>query len=116
MLVLCNVPETEKADLEWACAISVPQDSTDISVPHELEEIVVPGKKCATTIHRGSYHGLPKAWGDLCMKWVPSQKLRPAKGSRENVHFEVYVKGCGDGTKEEDLETQLFWPIEQAEE
>ena len=113
MLVLCDVPKTEKPDLVWACAALIPDN--DVTLPQGLEEIIVPGKRCATTIHRGAYEGLPAAWGDLCMKWVPSQNLKPAEGSRENVHYEVYVKGCADGTKTEDLETQLFCPVEDME-
>ena len=112
MLVLCNVPTTEKPDLVWACGIRVESGK---EMPEGLEEIIVPGRKCATAIHKGGYEGLPKSWGNLCMKWIPSQNLCPAKGSRECPHFEVYLNSCATGTKTEDLETQLFCPVEEKE-
>ncbi|CAB9530169.1 Transcriptional regulator, ARAC family [Seminavis robusta] len=116
MLVLCDVPNTKnKEDLVWAAAMLIP-DSVESKVPEGLEEIVVEGRRCATSMHRGGYEGLPKSWGQLCMKWIPSQKLRPCKGSRECPHYEVYMNDCSNGTKKEDLETQLFAPVEPAEE
>jgi PhnB protein len=107
MLVLCDVPNTEKHDLVWACSLLIEDSSTPL--PEGLEEIMVPGRRCATTIHHGGYEGLPKSWGDLCMNWVPAQGLKPAVGSRDNVHYEVYI----DCSKE-DLKTQLFCPLEEA--
>lgn len=110
MLVLCDVPKTDKADLVWACATLIPDKNgsdKNLSLPQGLEEIIVPGKRCATTVHRGGYEGLPTAWGDLCMKWVPSQNLKPAAGSRENVHYEVYMN-----MNKDNMETQLFCPVE----
>lgn len=109
MLVLCNVPTTDKEDLEWAVTALIPppeQGAELLSVPNGSEEIIVPGRHCATTMHCGPYEGLPKAWGQFCMEWIPSQNLVPMTGSYENVHFEIYEKGCWNGFKE--FETQLF--------
>ena len=112
MLVLCDVPTTDKADLEWAVAVLIPQDEENkketLLVPTGLQEILVPGRRCATTMYVGPYDGLPKAWGQLCMEWVPSQNLMPMKGSYDNVHYEVYVKWEGDSP-----ETQLYCPIQE---
>ena len=108
MLVLCDVPNTAKKDLDWAVAVLVDEK---VEVPEGLEEIVIPANKFATAIHRG-FDGLPQSWGKLCNTWVPSQGLKPAKGSRELVHFEVYLnwKDSSEGNKDEFL-TQIFCPV-----
>jgi predicted transcriptional regulator YdeE len=114
MLYLCNCSTTDKEDLEWAVAALIPPPDHDaelLSVPNGLEEIIVPGRRCATTMHCGPYEGLPKSWGHLCMEWIPSQNLMPMTGSYENVHFEIYEKGCWNGSKE--LETQLYCPVQE---
>ena len=111
MLVLCDVPNTEKVDLVWATAIRVPSKLENI--PDGLEEIVAPAGKFATTIHKGGYEGLPKAWGNLCHNWMPSHNLKPAKGSRKCIHYEVYLNDCSDGTtNKEDLVTRIYAPVE----
>lgn len=109
MLVLCDVPNTEKADLVWATAIRVPSTLEDI--PDEPEEIVIPAGRYGTTIHKGGYEGLPKAWGNLCREWIPSHNLNPSKVSRECIHYDVYLNDCSDGqTKKEDL-LSLLWAL-----
>jgi DNA gyrase inhibitor GyrI len=114
MLVLCDVPTTDKENLEWAVAVLIPPDQAELKVLTGLEEIIVPGRRCATTMHCGPYEGLPKAWGQLCMEWIPSQgNLMPMHGSYENVHYEVYEQGCWNGAKE--FETQLFCPVQEKE-
>lgn len=122
MLVLCDVPTTDKQDLEWAVALCMPEEHSHVSVPEELEEIVVPGHdRVATSIHHGPYQGLPKAWGTLCQTWIPLQNLQPMKGSREHVHYEIYIKAYGDfengdDCDEQQLETQLFCPVQDVSE
>lgn len=110
MLVLCDVRNTEKDDLEWACGLRVPTTQTT-NVPEGLEEIVVMGRRCVTALHKGSYSTVARRWGGLCMQWIPSQNLKPATGSRDCPHFEVYLNNPTD-VKEEDLLTQLYCPIE----
>lgn len=117
MLVLCDVPTTAKEDLEWAVALSMPEHHSQVAVPDGLQEIIVPAQdRVATTVHCGPYQGLPKAWGNLCFQWIPSQNLLPMKGSREHVHYEIYIKACADDTEnngdEQQLETQLFCPVQ----
>lgn len=119
MLVLCDVPTTAKEDLEWAVALSMPEAHSQVAVPKGLEEIFAPGQdRVATTVHRGPYQDLPKAWGNLCHQWIPSQNLQPVKGSREHVHYEIYVKACADDTEnngdddDQQLETHLFCPVQ----
>jgi DNA gyrase inhibitor GyrI len=115
MLVLCDVPTTDKESLEWAVAVLIPPEHAKLSVLNGLEEFIVPGRRCATTMHYGPYEGLPKAWGQLCMEWIPSQgNLMPMHGSNENVHYEIYEKGFWNGSKE--LETQLFCPVQERED
>ncbi|KAG7342494.1 GyrI-like small molecule binding domain containing protein [Nitzschia inconspicua] len=111
MLVLCDVPTTDKEDLEWAVSLLIPEQHKTVTVPEGLEEIIVPGHaRVATTLLVGPYEGLPKAWGNLVMEWIPSQGLKPITGSRQAVHYEVYVKACEDG--HDPSETQLYCPVQ----
>lgn len=107
MLVLCDVPNTAREDLVWACGIAVwDKDTMDKGPPvdSEMVEIKVPAGKYATVLHRGEYTGLPKAWGDLCTKWIPSQGLSPCTGARDMPHYEVYLSM-------DPMETQLYCPV-----
>mmetsp|Transcript_9194 Transcript_9194/g.18505 ORF Transcript_9194/g.18505 Transcript_9194/m.18505 type:complete len:187 (-) Transcript_9194:274-834(-) len=106
MLVLCDVPHTAKEDLVWACGIHIMDDGTEHghSAPQEMVELKVPAGKYATVLYRGEYAGLPKAWGNLCHKWIPSQGLSPRTGTRDMPHYEVYLSM-------DPMETQLFCPV-----
>lgn len=112
LLVLCDVPNTDKNDLMWACGVRTALDST--LLPKGVEELVVKGRCHATAIHKGAYEKLPKAWGALCMDWIPKQQnLKICQGSRECPHFEIYLN-TPETSKTEDLETKLYCPVEIA--
>jgi len=114
MLVLCDVPHTAKEDLVWACGILMTDDDDVKNPPNdEMIAVKIPKGKYATILHKGDYAGLPKSWGNLCMTWIPSQGLCPRKGSRDMPHYEVYLKNdMGPDDPKENLETQLFCPVE----
>ncbi len=64
-----------------------------------------PATDVVRTVYRGSYAGLPAAWGEL-EQWIKSQGL-----SAGSEFWEVYMVNPNDTDTPQDWVTQLNWPI-----
>jgi len=95
---------TPAAELRSDVCVEVPEglewDEPDIrgEILPELEALVV--------LHRGSYAGLPAAWGALYSEELPASGRRPGGHSP----FEVYLNDCSQAPEDEVL-TELWLPV-----
>lgn len=67
----------------------------------------VTGGKYAVFMHKGSYKDIGPVYHAICGEWIPSNNYK----TRDLPMFEVYLNEP-ENTKEEDLLTEIYLPIE----
>jgi len=73
--------------------------------PDGLIEQRVPAGKYAKVVHKGSYEGLPEAWGKLKKEWLP------ANGYKGTASYEIYVNNPMT-TEKSELLTEIYLRLE----
>jgi len=68
-------------------------------------EDMLPGGSVASTIHAGTYEGLPEAYAALEI-WIDSQGLQPA-----GAPWEAYITDPAEHPDPKDWRTEVFWPV-----
>lgn len=68
----------------------------------------LPAGPAATTLHHGSYAGLPEAYAAL-QAWMAEQGHAPAAAP-----YDIYWVDAGQADSEDDLRTEVVWPVRAA--
>lgn len=89
--------------LRSAAGVIVPDG---VALPAGLQEVVLPGGRWASTLHRGSYGGLGDAWQRFVGQWLPGSGHQIRKAEC----YELYLNHPGNA-REPDLETRLCMPL-----
>ena len=69
---------------------------------------VIGGCLCATTVHTGSYSGLPDAYGAIT-GWIKEEGYEITAPP-----YEIYIKTRYDKLPPEEWETKIFFPVKKA--
>lgn len=73
----------------------------------EKADFVMPGKLCATTIHRGAYSGLPDAYGAI-VAWINANGYK-----MDGMPYEIYLKTHFDNLPPEEWVTEIYFPVKK---
>jgi effector-binding domain-containing protein len=73
----------------------------------DVEPSSLPAGEVAVTLHRGPYERLPEALAAL-QDWIREHGRRAA-----GPHWEMYLNGPPDVMDPEELETEVFIPLEE---
>ncbi|HMQ15275.1 MAG TPA: GyrI-like domain-containing protein [Phycisphaerae bacterium] len=68
----------------------------------------LPGGAAATTLHEGSYDGLPEAYAAL-ETWMAEQGHEP-----DGAPYDIYWVDAGQADAESQLRTEVVWPVRAA--
>lgn len=75
------------------------------ALPPGLDELEVPGGRCACYVHSGGYEGLGAAWAQLLDEWLPRSGAR-VDASAPHATYERYLNHPGE-VPHELLRTEL---------
>ncbi len=68
---------------------------------------ILPKRLCATTVHIGSYSGLPDAYGAV-VSWLKGHGYE-----MNGAPYEVYLKNQFNGLPPKQWETKIFFPVQE---